>query len=59
MQGEKFEKDSYLNNISSDEEYIVEHKNVSARALDDTTIVLTVLFMVEVIVTLLHSHLLM
>ena len=55
MQGENFEKDSYLNSTSSDEECIVEHKNIFARALDDTTRVLTVFFMVEIIVTLLQS----
>ena len=54
MQGENFEKGGYLNSTSSDEEYTVEHKTIFARALDDTTIVLTVFFMVEIIVTLLH-----
>ena len=48
MQGEHFEMvrrcepHSYLNNVSSDEECIVEYKNVFARASEDTTIVLTV-----------------
>ena len=44
MQGEHFEicePHSFLNNISSDEECIVEYKNIFARTLGDTTKVLT------------------